>query len=322
MKKLLIVLLLIVSSHMMVWAQQDAQLSQYMFNGIYINPAYAGYQETLNISSSYRTQWPGLVGGPRTMSLAVDAALNENKVGLALQIAKDQLGAQTNISVYGNYAYRLTVDNDDDKHLAFGIGFGFRQLGLDGSKLNPINVEPDQPAGTINTIIPDARAGVYYSGRRFYAGFSADNLIAQYIKMDKYAYIPQPKPHIYLTAGLLLPLSKDIQIKPSFLLKDDLAGPTSLDLNAFLMFADQLWIGGGYRSRINLYKKGNLQNNLSFQNSAIAALQIFSIKNIRIGYSYDFAVSALKGSVGGTHELSIGYSLNVRKMRMRSPRYF
>lgn len=320
--KILIVISALQLALGMAHAQQDAQFSQYMFNGIYINPAYAGYREQLNLHAFYRSQWTGINGAPQTMSVAVDAIANEGNVGLALQLSSDRVGAQRNQAVYANYAYRIRTNEEGDSRLAFGIGMGAVQLGVNGALLNPNDPEIAQPSGMQSTIIPDARAGVYYSNERFYAGFSADNLISQFANVDKYAFIPKPKPHYYLTAGMLLPLSESMSIKPSFLLKDDRGGPTSLDVTAFLIMGDRVWLGGSYRTGVKLYKKNHLQNNLSSLNSAVAAAQVFATNNLRIGYAYDFSIGPMQGYGGGTHEISIGYFFNRQQIRMLSPRYF
>jgi len=321
MKKIhILILLTLVGKWAM--AQQDAQFSQYMFNGIYINPAYAGYKEQLNLHAFYRTQWTGIEGAPKTMSLAIDAVANNGNVGLALQISSDRLGAQRNQSIYANYAYRLAMKSDGSSRLAFGVGVGAVQLGIDGSLLNPNDVEVNQPIGNQNSILPDARAGIFYSDNRFYAGLSADNLVSQYIDIDRYAFIAQPKPHYYLTAGMLLPINQDIQIKPSFLLKDDRGGPTSLDLNAFFILGEKLWVGGSYRTGVKLYNKNYLQGDLSQLNSAVAAIQVMPNSNLRIGYAYDFSIGPLQGYSSGTHEISLGYFFNRKNIRMSTPRYF
>lgn len=323
MKKLII---LIVGSFLIgarpAKAQQDAQFSQYMFNGIYINPAYAGYREQLNLHAFYRTQWTGIDGSPKTASAAIDAIANDGNVGLAFQISTDRLGAQRNSSAYANYAYRLRLNEEGTSRLALGVGLGAVQLGIDGSLLNPNNPEPDQPMGMQRTILPDARVGVFFSNDRFYAGLSADNLISQYIDVNRYAFIPKPKPHYYLTAGALIPLSTDILLKPSFLIKDDRAGPTSLDLNAFFILGDRIWLGGSYRTGIKLYRKPHLQNDLTPLNSAVAAIQVFPNSSLRIGYAYDFSIGPLRGYSSGTHEISIGYFFSRKNVRMYSPRYF
>ncbi|MFC4210014.1 type IX secretion system membrane protein PorP/SprF [Pedobacter lithocola] len=322
MKRLLILFTILQFDVKLTYAQQDAQFSQYMFNGIYINPAYAGYREQLNIHGFYRNQWTGITGSPKTMSLAVDAIANNGNVGLALQISSDKLGAQSNLAAYANYAYRIKMNADGTSRLAFGVGAGMVQLGIDGSMLNPNDAERDQPGGMQSSIVPDARAGVFFSNSRFYVGFSADNLVSQYINLDRYAFIPQPKPHYYLTAGMLLPMNEAIQLKPSFLLKDDRGGPTSLDLSAFVIMADKFWLGGSYRTGVKLYDKSYLQKDLSSLNSAVATIQVFPNSNFRIGYAYDFSIGALQSYSGGTHEISIGYFFKNKNIRMLTPRYF
>jgi len=322
MKRILQIFTALLLFSNLVKGQQDAQFSQYMFNGIYINPAYAGYKEQLNIHAFYRNQWTGITGGPKTMSLAVDAIANDGNVGLALQISSDRLGAQRNESVFGNYAYRIRMNNEGSARLAFGIGVGAIQLGIDGARLNPNDPEVYQPIGVQSTILPDARVGVYFSNERFYAGLSADNLISQYIDIDRYAFIPKPKPHYYLTAGVLLALNEGVLLKPSVLLKDDRGGPTSLDLNAFVILANRFWVGGSYRTGVKLYNKDYLQKNLSQLNSAVAAVQFLPTENFRIGYAYDFSIGPLQGYSAGTHEISISYLFNRKYTRMLTPRYF
>lgn len=307
-------------------AQQDAQYSQYMFNGVYINPAYAGYKEQLNIHSFYRNQWTGITGSPKSMSLAVDAIANQGNVGLAFQVSSDKLGAQSNVSAYASYAYRLRVGPSEDSRLAFGLGVGVMQQGLNGEKLNARDAGDNFiPVNNQTAFAPDARAGVFYSDDRFYAGFSADNLIAQYIinKKNLSVYFQTPKTHYYLTAGMLLPINEEVQLKPSFLLKDDRGGPTSLDLNAFVLFGNRFWIGGSYRTAVKLYNKSYLQNDLQKTNSIVGMVDFYVTENIRVGYAYDQSISKLAGYSGGSHEISLGVTIRPKEIiRMLTPRYF
>ncbi|MFD2325480.1 PorP/SprF family type IX secretion system membrane protein [Mucilaginibacter galii] len=321
MKRFLIIIILMLSGRVL-FAQQDAQQSQYMFNGIYINPAYAGYKENLNFHSYFRSQWTGIEGAPKSMSLAVDAIANNGNVGLALQISNDRLGAQTNLSAYANYAYRLRMNAEGTSRLAFGLGIGAMQLGINGALLNPNDPEPNLVPGMQSTIVPDGRVGVFYSDDKYYAGLSADNLISQFINVRNRGYIAQPKPHYYLTGGALFPLSEDVLIKPSVLLKDDAGGPTSLDLNAFIMFGQRFWVGGSYRTGVKLYQKSYLQSDLSNLNSFVAAMELFPLENLRVGYAYDVSIGPLKGYSGGSHEISIGFYIKTQKTRMLTPRFF
>jgi type IX secretion system PorP/SprF family membrane protein len=321
MKRFIILLILVLSTGA-TFAQQDAQQSQYMFNGIYINPAYAGYKENLNLHSYYRSQWTGIEGAPTSMSLAVDAIANNGNVGLALQISNDRLGAQTNLSAYANYAYRLRMNNEGTSRLALGFGIGVMQLGMNGALLNPNDPEPNLSTGMQSTFVPDGRVGVFYSDEKYYAGVSADNLISQFINVRNRGYIAQPKPHYYVTGGALFPLSQDVLLKPSVLLKDDAGGPTSLDLNAFFILGQRLWVGGSYRTGVKLYNKNYLQSNLSNLNSFVAAMELFPLENLRVGYAYDISIGPLKGYSGGTHEISIGFYIKTQKTRMLTPRFF
>ncbi|MBS7564430.1 type IX secretion system membrane protein PorP/SprF [Mucilaginibacter sp. Bleaf8] len=322
MKRILTLAILLLSTKLL-FAQQDVQQSQYMFNGIYINPAYAGYKQSLNLHSFYRSQWTGMPGGPVSMSLAVDATANDGNVGLALQVASDKLGAQNFLSAYANYAYRLRMNADGSSRLAFGLGIGLLQSGINGNLLNTNDPEVYQPVGNQSQLMPDGRIGVYYSDNKYYAGLSADNLIAQFIDVKaSNSYLAQPKPHYYLTAGMLVPLSEDVMVKPSVLLKDDRGGPTSLDVNAFLLFGQKLWLGASYRTGVKLYSKDYLQRDLSNLNSVVGAVELFPLENLRVGYAYDFSIGPLKGYSSGTHELSVGFYFRTAKTRMLTPRYF
>ena len=322
MKKIFLLAGLFSAAGLQVQAQQDAQYSQYMFNGIYINPAYAGYKEQLNLHAFYRTQWTGVEGAPKTFSLAVDAIANDGNVGLALQFSNDKIGAQSRSAVYASYAYRIRMNADGSARLALGLSAGLMQNGIDGAGLTPNDPEDDMPGGLQKNLVPDARAGIFYSDNKFYAGLSFDNLIAQYMESRKRNYVPETEVHYYLTAGMLVPINEDFQLKPSFLLKDDLGGPTSLDLNAFLLYKDIIWLGGSYRTRVNLYNKDYLQKNLMYRNSAVGAIEVFPIPNLRVGYAYDLSLGALQGYSSGTHEISLGFTFNKTNVRMATPRVF
>ena len=322
MKRIFFIAGLLMVLAMRLKAQQDAQYSQYMFNGIYINPAYAGYKEQLNIHSFYRSQWGGVPGAPRTFSLAVDAAVANDNVGLALQVSADKIGAQSTMSAYGSYAYRIRLNASGSSRLALGLSVGVMQKAIDGSMLYTNDRQTTMPVGVQHTVAADARAGIYYSNDQFYAGFSVDNMVVQYLTSGKYKLIPQSKMHYYLTAGTLLPLSEDVQLKPSFLLKDDRGVPGRPDLNIFILYKDIIWLGGSYRSRVALYDKSYLQSELSYKNAAVAAVEIFPVKGLRVGYAYDISLGPMQGYNNGTHEISLAFTFPGLNVRMANPRVF
>lgn len=324
MKKTMILLLLMFGS-LLIRAQQDAQYSQYMFNGIYINPAYAGYKEELNLHSFYRNQWTGIKGAPKSASLAVDAIANNSNVGLAFQLASDKMGPHNTISAYVNYAYRLKINNDDNTRLALGLGIGILQNTVDGNKFEAIDGnDPRIPIGIERNLLPDARTGVFFSNDKWYAGLSVDNLLAKYMKKknNDLVFFPVQKPHYYLTAGVLIPLDETIQFKPSFLLKDDRGGPTSLDVNVFALLAERVWIGGSYRTAVKLYDKSYLQKELMKQNAIVPMAEIFATPQLRIGYAFDYPINSLSALSGGTHEISVSFYIKPKNIRMLTQRYF
>lgn len=304
------------------YSQQDVQFSQYMFNGLYINPAYAGYREQWNVNVFYRTQWAGFPGAPKTFSAAADGTVNNGRVGLGIQAINDKLGAQNNTALYGSYAYRIPMDESGEKTLAIGIGAGFLQQKLNMEALDPATQNDALLMnGKKTAVMPDARVGVFYNSERIYAGLSADNLITNsFQKSDGLkTYLPV-KPHLYFTFGGLVPLSEQVLLKPSLLVKEDFAGPTSLDLGAFFLFSERIWLGGSYRTAI--FDKSNIDNSVKKAGAIVGMMEVFVNSKLRVGYAYDQTVNGTGANSFTTHEVSLGYFFNSRKARMLSPRYF
>lgn len=316
MKKV-IVLFILITSFFTTQAQQDAQFSQYVFNGLYINPAYAGYKSDFYINSFFRSQWTGLTGAPQTGSLAADGSVAHDKVGLGLLLQHDQLGAQSNVALYTNYAYRIQIGEDENSRLAFGLGLGFVQAGIDGNKLNPVQSGDNYiPTGYHSFLSPDMRLGFLYTNDDYFIGASVDNLIPQYMQTTANANalgVPIPKPHEYFTMGAIFNLNSDTKIKPSILIKDNPTVPTSMDANVFLLLNERLWLGATYRTSIPLYHKPNLQKDLPTSSAIVAVVEFFATENVRIGYAFDYSLNKI-GALGyGSHEISLGIMLKNNK---------
>lgn len=309
-------------SGLSAYGQHDAQFSQYMFNGLYINPAYAGYREQWNLNAFYRTQWAGFPGAPKTFSVAADGLVNNGHVGLGIQAGNDQLGAENNTSLYLTYAYRIRLDEADNKHLAIGISGGIMQQRLNMNALNPAS-QSDALLMTAKgtALMPDARVGIFYSSARLYGGVSADNILAgSFQKSDKLrTYVPL-KANMYFTVGGLIPVSEGVSFKPSILVKEDFAGPTSTDLNAFVLFHDKLWIGASYRTAV--FNQKHIDNDLTKNGAVAGMIDLFINTKLRIGYAYDQTINGTGANSYTTHEFSLNYTIIGPKARMVSPRYF
>ncbi|TAH03609.1 MAG: type IX secretion system membrane protein PorP/SprF [Sphingobacteriales bacterium] len=331
-KKNIILVLLCIASYTTASAQQNIQFTQYMFNSLSVNPAYAGYKEEWFVQSGLRTQWVGIDGAPKTGSLSVDGIIDpENKkMGIGLQLTGDKLGPQSAVSGYLNYSYRLQLDQFDTQRLSFGLGVGMTNYTLDGSVLNSvIKNDPTVPTTQFSNFVPDARIGVYYNTSRFYAGLSLTDLFSggtasNFVDINSVSYTNiRRKPTLYFILGTLHNLNEEVKIRPSVLFKDDFKGPSSVDINTMLIFKDKFWIGASYRTGLNIkvenYSQGQM---LSSLNSISGVLQLFVTDELRVGYSYDYGLNSLRNQQSGSHELTIGLTLPRKNQRILSPRYF
>jgi type IX secretion system PorP/SprF family membrane protein len=304
-------------------AQQSIQFSQYMFNGLAVNPAYAGYKEDWTLNLSSRIQWVGIDDAPKTGTLSVDGLTNSTNqnIGIGLIATFDKLGPESTSSVYVNYAYQLRLDEDDTKRLSFGLGFGGIQYRLDGTKFNATDGgDTGVPAGTQSNLTPDFRFGVYYYSSSMYVGASVFNLLSG-SKIDNLQQYKQART-IYLTGGAMLPMSDAIDLKPSVMIKEDFKGPTNLDVTNFVVLNKAVWLGASYRTGINIWHKSNLQNSLDKTDAVAGIVQFYIGERFRLGYSYDFTTSRLASSQSGSHELSLSISFSGKSQRVVSPRYF
>lgn len=313
-------------------AQQNIQFTQYMFNAMSVNPAYAGYKEEWFGQLALRSQWTGLEGAPKTGQLSFDGIADpvNKRMGVGLQVTADKLGPQSATSAYANFAYRLRLNAEDSERLSFGIAIGVTNYGLDGTRLSPVDQgDPNLPAGQISSNIPDARFGIYYYNPKFYIGASVMDLFSGdgsngIFKWDAGTTDNlKRKRHVYIIAGMLNNLSDGVKLRPSILLKEDFKGPTSLDLSSMFIFNERIWLGASYRTGMNIwgkdYSKGLALTNT---NSVSGVAQFYVNNNLRIGYSYDYMLNKLASIQSGSHEITLGMTFPRSFSRLLSPRFF
>ncbi|MBD1397334.1 type IX secretion system membrane protein PorP/SprF [Pontibacter sp. JH31] len=300
------------------YAQQAPQYTQYIFNELIINPAYAGSKEILNVNATHRSQWVGMEGAPTTQTFSLDGATRSGRIGFGLNAMNDELGAQRQLGLHGNLAVRLQMS--ETARLGLGFAAGLAQYTLDGTKLNTGNSRPDLavPQNRVSELLPDFRIGAFFNTERFYTGLSVANLINT--KGDELE-VTTPNRHFFLSAGYVLDLSPSIIFKPSFLIKEDFNSPTGLDLNTFFLLGERIWLGGSYRTAVQVHNKYSDEYELDRRNAWAAIAQLYLTPKLRLGYSYDVSLNALKQHP--SHEVSIGYSFFKKEdARMLTPRYF
>ncbi|SDK16509.1 type IX secretion system membrane protein, PorP/SprF family [Pedobacter sp. ok626] len=309
-------------------AQQNIQFTQYIFNSLSVNPAYAGYKEEWFAQLALRSQWVGVEGAPQTGAMSIDGILDprDRKMGLGFQITSDKIGPQFTTSLTANYAYRLQLDADDTKRLSFGIGLGVVQYNLNGDMIRTSEGGDQAIAiGDENSMKPDVRFGVFYNSDFWYMGlsildaFSGSGVTS--ITSSPSFNISRSR-HAYFITGGLVNVSPDMRIRPSLMVKEDFRGPTSVDLNVMTIFNDKLWIGASYRTGFGLWKKDINKLDLGKQNSISGIVQVFVSERFRIGYSYDHVTSQLNSNQNGSHEITMGLTFGRVPRSFICPRVF
>jgi type IX secretion system PorP/SprF family membrane protein len=286
------------------FSQQLPQFTQYMFNTISINPAYAGSRETLSLVGLHRSQWIGLDGGPTTQTFSIHSPMRNEKVGLGLSFIHDELGFENFSYIYGDFSYTIQVS--EKTKLAFGLKGGFTSYSIDQELRD---AEPDDPAiyGIEDRWSPNIGAGAFLHTNRWYVGLSAPRILnTDYHGSEDYEALERIS--YYLTGGIVVDLSETTKLKPSFLVKATNGAPLSYDLTANFLFNDKLWLGAAYR----------------FNESAGALGGIFDFqvsKQWRIGYAYEHPISDIRPYSSGTHEILLMFEV-FKSKRVKSPRYF
>ena len=299
-----------------LFAQQDAQFTQNMFNNMYTNPGYAGINKRICLTTLLRQQWVGFKStlkdgstvktNPETYVVSIDAPIRALRGGIGLSLFSDKLGFENNLGVKVGYAFHLGIGNG---LLGIGIQAGFLNKKIDFSKFNPI--DPGDPILVSqekkSTLMTDISFGLFYNiPGKAYVGLSSTQLIQSKMKFDNAAIESRLKRHYYLTGAYHWAIpNSDWELSPYLFIKTDFAS-AQYDITAMAKWQNMLWAGLSYRVQdavaiiIGAYPFN--QPNMS------PALQ-----QIKIGYSYDITTSALgrSGRSSGSHEIMLGYCFKI-----------
>lgn len=286
-------------------AQQLPQFTQYMYNTISVNPAYAGSREALSIVGLHRSQWVGFKGGPITQTLSIHTPLRNDKIGLGLSFINDELGYENFSYLYADFSY--SIQTGVDTKLAFGLKAGFTGYSLDSQfRLS----ESDDPYvyGIEDRWNPNIGAGIYWHSNRWYLGLSAPRILKEK-NSENNGYEPLERLSYYLIGGYVFDLSKNVKFKPTFLVKATNGAPLSYDLTACFLFNEKFWLGGSYR--------------INQSTGAVGGFVDFQIsRQLRLGYAYEHSISDISDYTNGTHEVLLIYEFKFLKSKLKSPRYF
>jgi type IX secretion system PorP/SprF family membrane protein len=272
-------------------AQQDPLYAQYLNNPFVINPAYGGMTKNLNTALSYRYQWAGFEGSPKTVNANGHISLADNKMGAGLILLSDQLGANSTNELFATYSYHLPIDKRYT--LSFGLQGGVSNYQTDNDKINAQDKTDPLFQGRISKIAPNIGAGLILSSDRLMLGISVPRMLEASLQADD-IQASQYSKHFYVMGSYLIFLSERIRLKPSVLLKTVSGSPASVDLNAALIFHEN-------------YQVGVLTRDFSTYGIFGQAL----IKDsFRIGYVFEVPTAASVGTNFVTHEVTLGFRLN------------
>ncbi|PKP20881.1 MAG: hypothetical protein CVU05_08060 [Bacteroidetes bacterium HGW-Bacteroidetes-21] len=299
-------------------AQQNTQYSQYIFNQLVINPAYAGTKGLVNITGLYSAQWAGLDGAPVTQSLSVEGPFMKT-MGLGLHFINDEIGAQRNQSMFGSYSYILRLNQT--MRLSMGVSSGVTYSSLNGNLLSEeMQNDPAIPVNKIDFTRFDSKLGFFLFSRKFYAGFSVSELTAN-VKNSYDMLVAGQVQHYYLTAGYVFNLTPDLKFKPGFLIKEDFRAPMNIDINAFMLYKNRIWFGGTFRTGAPVFNSKSLDESLRTRDAVLLMTEMFISDKLRVGYAFTYSLTSLHGFSG--HEVLLAYSFQKKApTKMLTPRFF
>jgi type IX secretion system PorP/SprF family membrane protein len=308
MKKILAIIALI-GAAASATAQQEIMISQYMFNGLVLNPAYAGSHPYWSGTVLAREQWVQFDGRPRTQTLCLDGPLANRKFGVGLNFSNDQIGIVSQQELGLNFSAKIATGRGN---LAAGLRLTGALYSTNTGRNDFEAFDPNDPLYTenfLNVFVPKVGFGLYYSERKWFVGLSVPTVAAT---RPEFGNNPRPderffRSHWFLNAGYVFEANRAISIKPSVLLKYQGAAPLQADINCNVLFFQKFWLGLGYRT-----------------GSALVGMAEWNVTpQFRIGYAYDYTTNIINNYTNGSHEIMLGYDFGRDvDMKIKSPRYF
>ncbi|MGH2667056.1 PorP/SprF family type IX secretion system membrane protein [Flavobacterium sp.] len=301
-----IILLLIMLLSVVTYAQNREQFTQYMYNTVVVNPAYAGSRPAISIFALHRNQWVGLDGAPVTNSFSVNAPINGSNIGVGLSVVNDKIGVSEENDISVDFSYTIPVN--ENYKLAFGLKGGINILNADFTKLTQQAGDPVFQNNIDHKLSPNIGVGFYLYSDKSYLGLSAPYLIKtdHYVQKTAVSTIVTSKINYLLIAGHVFDVSPDVQFKPSLLTKYAPGAPLQVDVSANFLI-NQKFVGGlAYR-----------------WSAALSGMVGFQASNSWfIGYSYDLDTTSLGNYNSGSHEIFLRYEIFNKFNKIISPRFF
>jgi type IX secretion system PorP/SprF family membrane protein len=282
-----------------VQAQQASIYSQYMFNGLAINPAFAGSHEMLSITALGRIQSVGLEGSPNAQTFSAHAPIIKNKIGVGIQVFHETLGVTDQTGIYGSYSYRI---NYRDFTISFGLQTGVNFYKSEFSKLRIDNAGDPVFKNDITAVTPNFGSGVFIKNKRLYGGISLPQMLT--VGNENNVLVEETPFIIY--GGYVIDLTPNFKLKPSTLIKMVNGKAVEWNVNANLLVKELFWVGVSFRPT----------------NAIVFILDFQVTDQFAFGYSYDATLGQLRTIESGSHEVMLNYRFRFSQKGVISPRYF
>ena len=287
------------------FAQQDPEYTQYMYNTMTVNPAYAGSTGTLEAVLLHRSQWVGIDGAPQTQAFTIHSPLRNEKIGLGLSVHNDKLGPSNELKLEGNFAY--TIPFSAEKKLAFGLKAGAKMFNVDWTKgryNDPVDALLNNNID--NKLKPSIGAGLFYYSTNWYFGASVPNFIRGNYYDDIQEEVLIERLHYNFIGGYVFGISDNLLFKPAFLVRAVSGAPLYYNISGNFLIIEKVTVGASYQVDDSI--------------SALVGLQIFN--SFFVAYSYDYTTTNLTKYNSGSHEIVLRYQLEKKSKQIKSPRFY
>lgn len=302
--KLILVLGLVLSSFASN-AQQDEQMSMYMHNKLYFNPAYAGSRDALSAIAVARFQWVDFKGAPSTQWFSLHTPFLQKALGAGIHAVNDRIGNRSRTAIYGDISGSIQLNSKKDR-IAVGLSGGMDIVGYDFSDVNVNDVNDPYYGASYTIAKPNLGAGIYYYGDKHYVGISSPRLFeTSTFDLDTLVQKLNAR-HFFISGGYIFDLNSVFKLRPQALIKYTPEAPITVDVNASVLMYEKLWAGLMYRFH-----------------ESVGVNLVYNIKQtFSVGYTYDFPINGLRTYQTGSHEIFLRYDFIPKKSSFTSPRYF
>jgi type IX secretion system PorP/SprF family membrane protein len=287
-----------------IYSQQEAQYSQYMYNTISVNPAYAGSRNVLSVLALHRSQWVGFDGAPTTSTFSINTPIPETNLGLGISAISDRIGPTEQNTFSGDISY--TIRLNEKTNLSFGVKGTASFFSFDQYKVTPFQANDPKWRSVSTRLSPNFGVGTFLHSDQYYLGVSIPNIMESNFYNDNDIAINSQRMNYYLIGGYVFDVSNSIKFKPAVVSKIVTGAPVQLELSGNAMFMNKFVLGAAYR-----------------WDAAVSGLAGFQVNDaLFIGYSYDFDTTSLSRYNFGSHEVFIRYEFVYKKDKLVSPRFF